>query len=456
MGYLRTVKSLRLTLALVFTFAASVFAETIPAKDRIVVLISVDGFPAWIWKDPHLVIPNLRKLAADGAVAEKMTVSNPSITWINHTTLVTGVNPQKHGVLFNGLLVRGGPTQPPAIEQWRDKADMVFAPTVYDAAFKAGLKTAQVDWVAILNSGTIHHEFLEIPKFGGAIEQEMIAAGTVSVDDIRNWTKGRGIVWRDAIWTKAATHIVEKHKPNLLLYHLLTTDAVNHQNGPGSFASYAAYAYADRLIGDLLDSLQRAGLRDRATIVVATDHGFKKVQKVIHTNVALHDAGLIRLKEGKVESCDAYVMPQGGLAFVYVTDPAKRAELLPKLKSLCAGLEGVKQVIDGTDGPTLGMPTPAENQGMGDLVLYAKDGYAFYQGLEGAEVIRESKGYLGTHGYPSSDPELDGIFLASGYGIKPGTKLERVTNLDVAPTIAELLGVPLPKVDGRVLKEILK
>jgi predicted AlkP superfamily pyrophosphatase or phosphodiesterase len=454
--YLRTVKSPRLTLALVFALTASVFAAPIPAKDRIVVLISVDGFPAWIWKDPHLVIPNLRKLAAEGAVAEKMTVSNPSITWINHTTLVTGVNPQKHGVLFNGLLVRDNPTGALAIEPWRDKAELVRVPTVYDAAFKAGLKTAQVDWVAILNSGTITHEFLEIPKFGGAIEQEMIAAGTVSADDIRNWTKGRGIVWRDAIWTKAATHIVEKHQPNLLLYHLLTTDAVNHQNGPGSFASYVAYAYADRLIGDLLDSLQRAGLRDRATILVATDHGFKKVQKVIHTNVALRDAGLIRLKEGKVESCDAYVMPQGGLAFVYVTDPAKRAELMPKLKTLCAGLEGVKQVIDGNDGPTLGMPTPAENQGMGDLVLYAKDGYAFYQGLEGADVTRESKGYLGTHGYPNSDPELDGIFLASGYGIKPGTKLERVTNLDVAPTIAELLGVPLPNVDGRALKEILK
>ncbi len=450
------MKSLRLTLALLVTLAASVLAETISAKDRIVVLISVDGFPAWIWKDPNLVIPNLRKLAADGAVAERMTVSNPSITWINHTTLVTGVNPQRHGVLFNGLLVRGGPTMPPAIEQWRDKADMVFAPTVYDAAFKAGLKTAQVDWVAILNSGTIHHEFLEIPKLGGAIEQEMIAAGTVTADDIRNWTKGRTIVWRDDIWTKAATHIIERHKPNLLLYHTLTTDAVNHANGPGSTASYTAYAYADRLIGDLLASLQRAGLRDRATIVVATDHGFKKVQKVIHTNVALRDAGLIRLKEGKVESCDAYVMPQGGLAFVYVTDPAKRAELLPKLKTLCAGLEGVKQVIDGNDGPTLGMPTPAQNQGMGDLVLYAKDGYAFFQGLDGAEVIRESKTYLGTHGYPNSDPELDGIFLASGYGIKPGVKLERVTNLDVAPTIAELLGVPLPNVEGRVLKEILK
>jgi predicted AlkP superfamily pyrophosphatase or phosphodiesterase len=450
------VKSLRLLFAVVWTFTALASAAPIPAKDRIVILISVDGFPAWIWKDPNLVIPNLRKLAAEGAVADAMTVSNPSITWINHTTLVTGVNPRKHGVLFNGLLMRNGPTGPLALEPWRDKAELVHVPTVYDVAFKAGLKTAQVDWVAILNSGTINYEFLEIPTPGGATEQEMIAAGIVSADDIRNWTKGRTIVWRDAVWTKAAMHIVEQHKPNLLLYHLLTTDAVNHANGPGTIASYAAYAYADRLIGDLLDSLTRAGLRDRATIVVATDHGFKKVQKVIHTNVALRDAGLIRLKDGKVESCDAYAMPQGGLCFVYVTDPAKRAELLPKLKTLCAGLEGVAKVIDGNDGPTLGMPTPAENQGMGDLVLYAKDSYAFFQGLDGAEVVRESKTYLGTHGYLNTDPEIDGIFLASGYGIKPGVKLERVTNLDVAPTIAELLGVPLPNVEGRVLTEILE
>ena len=455
MNSLRRVAVFSLCLVLFISIRLPASAAPIPAQDRIVVLITVDGFPAWIWQDPNLVVPNLRKLAASGAVAQRMTVSNPSITWINHTTLVTGVNPQKHGVLFNGLLVRGGPTEAPAIEQWRDKADLVHAPTVYDAAFKAGLKTAQVDWVAILNSGTINYEFLEIPKPGGAIEQEMIDAGTITADDIRNWGKNRTIVWRDDVWTKAASQIIEKHKPNLLLYHLLTTDAVNHANGPGTTASYTAYAYADRLIGDVLDSLTRAGLRDRATIVVTTDHGFKKVQKIILANVALRDAGLVRVKAGKLESCDAYVVPEGGLAFVYVTDPAKRDELLPKLKTLCAGLEGVKEVIDGQDGPKLGMPTPAENQGMGDLVLYAKDGYAFFQGLDGAEVVRESKTYLGTHGYPNSDPELDGIFLASGYGIKPGVKLERVRNLDVAPTVAELLGVPLPNVDGHVLTEIL-
>jgi predicted AlkP superfamily pyrophosphatase or phosphodiesterase len=450
------VKSLHLALLFVLLLAALAAAEPIPAKDRIVVLISIDGFPAWIWKEPTLVMPNVRRLAQEGAVAERMTVSNPSVTWINHTTLVTGVSPRRHGVLFNGLLVRNGPTQPPGIEPWRDKAELVRVPTLYDAAFAAGLKTAQVDWVAILNSGTISHEFLEVPKPGGEIERELVATGVLSAEDVRGFGKGKNIVWRDAMWTRAATHIIETKKPNLLLFHVLTTDASNHQFGPGSLPSMTAYAYADRLVGDVLDALTRAGLRERATIVITTDHGFKKVSKLVYPNVALRDAGLVRLKDNAIESCDAYVVAQGGIAFAYVTDPAKRETVLPRLKQVLTSLEGVAQVIDGTDGPTLGMPTPAENPGMGDLILYAKPGYAFQKDAASETAVVESKSYLGTHGYQASDPELDGVMIAAGYGIQPGVRIERISNLDIAPTLAEFLGVKLPDVEGRVLRELLR
>ena len=93
---------------------------------------------------------------------------------------------------------------------------------------------------------------------------------------------------------------------------------------------------------------------------------------------------------------------------------------------------------------------------MGDLILTAKDGYAFKDGVAGDALVAESKGYLGTHGYLASDPELDGVMIAWGYGIRPGTHLDRISNTDIAPTLAELLGVPLPGVDGHVLHEILK
>jgi predicted AlkP superfamily pyrophosphatase or phosphodiesterase len=93
---------------------------------------------------------------------------------------------------------------------------------------------------------------------------------------------------------------------------------------------------------------------------------------------------------------------------------------------------------------------------MGDLILYAKDGYAFKDGTAGDAVIGESTNYLGTHGYLASDPELDGVMIAWGYGIRPGTHLDRISNTDIAPTLAELLGVSLPNTDGHALKEMLK
>ncbi len=55
----------------------------------------------------------------------------------------------------------------------------------------------------------------------------------------------------------------------------------------------------------------------------------------------------------------------------------------------------------------------------------------------------------------NTDPELDGIFIASGRGIKKGIVLDRMANLDVAPTIAKLMSLKLPHADGRVLDEIL-
>jgi predicted AlkP superfamily pyrophosphatase or phosphodiesterase len=320
-------------------------------------------------------------------------------------------------------------------------------------AHAAGLKTAQVDWVAILNSGTIHHEMLEIPKPGGEIERELVDAGVVTAQDIATFTRGKNVAWRDMVWTRAATHILETRRPNLLLFHPLNTDNINHINGPGSFASHTAFAYADRLVGDILAALERTGRK--ATVVITTDHGFKKVSKVVLPNVALRKAGLLRVESPKPITCDAYVMVQGGLAFVYVTDAAKREALKPQLRALFEQLEGVGKVLDGSEGPRLGMPTPEENQGMGDLILYAKAGYAFQAPAVGEEVVAESKNYLGTHGYPSDDPELDGVFLAWGYGIKPVAKLGRMANLDIAPTLAAILGVKLPEVEGRVLTEIL-
>lgn len=427
-------------------------------RDRHVILLTIDGFPAYLWTDPNAPMPVLRRLAAEGAYADAMTTSNPSITWPCHTTLVTGVTPQKHGVLINGKIVRQGPGKPPKVEQWVDKTEMVSAPTIYDVAHVAGLTTAQSDWVAITRAKTITWSFPELPAVDGAIEQEMIAAGILTRDDIAGMGLGanrRKIAFRDEAWTRAACYMFKQHKPNLLLHHTLNTDASHHRYGPGTDPSYSALALADRLLGDLVRTVDEAGLRAKTTFFITTDHGFKKVTQFIYPNVALKQAGLLKAAGPTISHADAYTMAQGGIAFVYVTDPARRAELLPRLKELCVGIEGVDRVIDAREANALGMPTPEQNPGMGDLILYPKNGYVFRADSTGATTVGPAVNYSGSHGYFNGDKELDGIFVASGAGIKKGARLERVRNLDVAPTIARLLAVPLPNVEGRVLEEIL-
>ncbi|MDP3071713.1 MAG: alkaline phosphatase family protein [Opitutaceae bacterium] len=442
-------------LASVFALLVS-FAAAAPAAHH-VVLISLDGFPAYLWRDEKIPLPHLRRLAAEVAVADAMTISNPAITWPNHTTLVTGVEPRKHGVLYNGLVVRGGPGKPNKIEPWVDKSRLVRVPTVYDAAHAAGLTTAEIDWVAITRPGTITWSFPEVFDPEATLPRAMIAAGAITAAEAKLAQSGKpNIVWRDELWTRAASFVIANHRPNLVLFHPLTTDSTHHRFGPGSLASTTALALADRLVGDVLRAIDAGGRRAQTTVIVTTDHGFKKVDNYLYANVALKKAGLLRTAGATIAQCDAFAGTQGGIAFIYVTDPAKRAELLPRLKELFAATEGVAQVIDAATGaPALGMPTPAENQGMGDLILYPKAGYAFSAAAAGDAIIGPAVNYGGTHGYNSADPELDGIFLASGAGIKKGVKLDRVRNLDVAPTIARLLGVALPTADGKAIEEIL-
>jgi len=424
-----------------------------------VVLITVDGFPASLWDDPSLCMPNLKTLAAQGAMAKSMLSANPSITWPNHTSLVTGCTAARHGVLFNGMLLRQGPGVPPKFEQWRDKNELVRVPTIYDVANKAGLTTAHVDWIPVQKAGTFSWEFEERPDVIGAIPQEMIKAGVMTAAELETFSKRSG-AWRDEAWTRAGEHIIKAHKPNLLLFHLLNTDTHNHKYAPGSQPSHTAYAFADTCIKRIMDSLSAAGLKEKATVIITTDHGFKTARRIIRPNIVLRDNGLLKSAGLTITSCDVYAQSSGGSTMLYITDPSKKAELIPKLKEYFNGLEGIEKVFEPADYPTLGLPSPDDNVQMGDLFVPARAGYGMSGALaEGDAVVDvnldDPTTYPGHHGYLNSDPQMNGVFIAWGYGIKPGV-IEPIKNLDVAPTIAKLLGVELPTAEGRVLKEILK
>ena len=110
---------------LLFVFSpvigGQVAAPAPAVKDRHVILISLDGFPAIALDNPRTPVPTLHRLVREGARAAAVIPVNPVVTWPNHTTYVTGVTPAKHQVMFNGLLMRDA-AGVPKIEPWRPSA----------------------------------------------------------------------------------------------------------------------------------------------------------------------------------------------------------------------------------------------------------------------------------------------------------------------------------------------
>src|SRR6186713_415752 len=91
-----------------------------------VVLITIDGFRPDFYLEPAWHTPNLRALMADGFHAKGVNSVFPSMTYPSHTTIVTGVQPLKHGIYYNGMY---GPNGPSGKIYWNNS--QIKVPTVW-------------------------------------------------------------------------------------------------------------------------------------------------------------------------------------------------------------------------------------------------------------------------------------------------------------------------------------
>lgn len=425
-------------------------------RARNVVLISIDGFGAYNFDDPLLPLPNLRRIASEGCRADAMTVVTPSVTWPNHTTLVTGLTPAGHSVIANGRVESTTGSPPFAINPRRTKEELTPATTLYDVAFRAGMTTADINWPVTRGAPTLNWSLPDHPepiRYTTPALLEMLKLQGLLKDGTDAEFSAMGGLTRDHVWTEAACHLIQHHRPNLLLLHLLQTDSTQHQRGPRNTEARLALALADRLVGRVLDTIGAGALRDNTAVLVTADHGFIRVEKTVQPNVRLKSAGLVR-DSGAGLDYDAQVISEGGLALLYVPLWRLKPELVEKAAEALQGLEGLAEIIPTDRYPAIGMPQPQRNPQGPNLVLVARDGYAFGSGATGAEVVNQSSA-TGSHGYIHTNPLVDAIFVGMGAGLGKGARLQRMRSVDVAPTAARLLGLSLPEVDGRVLEEFL-
>jgi len=429
------------------------------AASRHVVLISIDGFAADHLANASIALPNIRALAAKGATAESSETVFPSVTHPSHTTLVTGVTPRKHGVVDNTVTERRTGKSFHITNLPRTQS--VRVPTIFDAVRRANRRSASFFWPETRDDPAIDFNIAEVFLPTGGADPSAVTPGLL--DELRAaavpidsyyafhgdpFGQGAG----DMALTQAAAHIFKKHKPALTAIHLLVTDDVQHEFGPAHYVSHAALTTADHCVGLLRRAVEDAGLTAETTFVIVADHGFITVIDEMNVAPLLASPAL----DGRVRwSADKwYLFAERTTAFVPERDNAAFEQLLGRLSETA----GIARVIRPEDFPALGVPDYDDNPyARGHVIVAADADRHLVIDPQSASVERRRKArpYHG-HGYLPSHQSMKPLLVLAGAGIAAGRSLGHVRNVDVAPTIAALLGVSLENAEGRVLRQALQ
>lgn len=431
-----------------------------------VILISIDGMRADYVVNPDtykLRIPNLRALRGKGAYAVGAESVYPSLTYPAHTTIVTGMLPADHGITTNRVFDEQSGEQTPA---WHWFANEIKTETIWGAAKRAGLVTAAVGY-PVTAGAAIDFNLPEIFNAPGSDAEppirryanppellgEISEALKVDASKLSSFSLDlASFETADRIRTDATAYLIEKHHPDLLLLHLVALDDAQHKHGPFSAEALAELERIDELLKRIIDATERAGIANETAFFIVSDHGFMKVEREFHPNVVLAKKGLLTVDaKGKITSWRAAAQSFGGSAAIIVKDPkdektAKEAEE--------AFTETFKQpdspiwrIVSRRDLSRLGAdPRAAFYIEAAPLTIFAAHN-------NGSATSKSSE--RGAHGYLPSRFEMRASFIASGRGIKPGVKLEYTRLMDVAPTIARLLGLEMRATRGKVISEAI-
>jgi predicted AlkP superfamily pyrophosphatase or phosphodiesterase len=230
---------------------------TLAAKQPLVV-VSVDGLDNRYLTNTDqmgLKIPNLRRLMREGQISKGVIGVVPTVTWPSHTTMITGVDPVKHGILANW--------RPPG-EKYLDYSQ-IKVPTLIGAAHAAGLTIATINWPVTVNAPVDWN----IPEYfstrrGAAQDRRTVESKSKPADLFEKISAAYPSFpqqWMDdRNRTQAAMYLLQHEKPQLLLIHLADLDSEEHDNAPYTRESKAIVERSDELIGQIL-SVCRPGRR---------------------------------------------------------------------------------------------------------------------------------------------------------------------------------------------------
>jgi predicted AlkP superfamily pyrophosphatase or phosphodiesterase len=426
-------------------------------RAKYIVLVTIDGLRPEFYLDSSWGMVNLRHLAANGVAARGVNPVFPSVTYPDHTTIITGVKPAKHGIYFNTPFRSKGEAGQSYVYY-----DSIQTPTLFDAMKKAGRTTADIIWPVTVHA-PIDFNVPDIAQPGSRDRRGITAANVypaglwkvlqdsaVGQLDTDDWNMFNDELVMDENIGRMGAYLIKKHKPAFTAIHFAAADHYQHEYGRDGYAVRAAVAGIDRGIKSILEAVNRAGIKDSTVIIVTGDHGFENIYRTFEPNVLLKQNGL--LTSLKQDDWKAQFYQSGGSAFLYLKEPGD-TRTLAQVQSLLAALpDSVKQyfaVINETQLKKAGAAPGAV------LALTGLKGTAFGSKQEGA-LINVLDKVKGTHGFYPDHPEIRTGFVAYGAGIRKGVVLTEMDLLDICPLIVKLSGIPFHDMDGKLHPGIIE
>ena len=407
--------------------------------------------------------PNFKKIMEKRAEVDKVLTVYPASTYPAHATIMTGCYPHKHGVYANFPVS----TWQDGIAHWPTSCTNVYAEDIFAAAKRAGLSTAAVYWPITACNPNIDHVineyFFYYPGEGDRVEEIFGEQGADEValqavkENLQYFPRSvRGstptVKRFDTFLMGCACSLIRNVQPDVLLVHNCEIDSERHKSGVFGDHIKEALDRTDLWLGDVIAAMEDAGVLEQTDFVLLSDHGQREYTKVFHINALLQKGGFLQAApDGKLYEWQAYAQSNGHSTTVYLRDNTNKKlynRVYAYLQKLQENPEyGIEKIFTkdellekyGQSGPYSFMLEAAEGFGFGSKFT-----------CEAIETVKMKCG----HGYmPEKGPQP--VFMAHGPSFRDGAVLANARMVDIAPTLAAVMGQTLEDADGCCLRELL-
>jgi len=367
-----------------------------------VLLVSIDGLGAGQY-DPARM-PHLARIAREGVRAAAMVPAYPTLTFPNHYSIVTGLRPDRHGIVHNTMrdAALGGFSLSNR-EAVGDRRWWGGTP-VWVAAERAGLATATFSWPGSeADIGGVRPTRWRPYEEGVPMQTR--------VDNVLGW-----------LAEPMAT------RPRFMTLYFEHVDEAAHSHGPHSNQAYAAQRAVDAALGSLLDGLDARGLAAAVNVVVVSDHGLAEVAP-----------GNTVVVEEMADPTDVEVVSAGQVVGFHPKPGRERAA-----EAALLGRHAHYQCWRKGELPARWHY--GTHPRVPPIICQMDEGW---DAVTRERLARQSRdGMRGSHGFDPAHASMHAVFFARGPAFRAGATLPAIDSVDVYPLLMRLIGLEPAPNDG--------